>query len=110
MQVELRVQDTNLLEAFRGYIERKVRFALSRFGGQVGHVDVKVSNDSRAGAVKTCRIFAEIKPFGWVSIRENGTDLHAVIDRAIGRLGRAFSRRLARAQELRFGRETVRAA
>jgi ribosome-associated translation inhibitor RaiA len=105
MQVDLRVQDTNLLEVFRGYIERKVRF-----GGQVGHVDVKVSNDSRASAVKNCHIFAEIKPFGWVSIRENGTDLHAVIDRAIGRLGRAFSRRLARAQELRFGRETVRAA
>lgn len=110
MQVELKVQHTDLTEAFRDYIERKLRFAFRRFGDRIGRVEVKVSNDPRAPTAKRCHITAEMKPFGRVSAEASRLDLHAAINRATGRLGRVFARRLARAQELRLGREIVRAA
>ena len=102
------VNEADLALAFRSHVERRLQFALSRYGGRVGDVHVRVSNDGRS--LSRCRISVDLLPFGRVSVDEEGPDLFAAIDRATGRIGRLFGRELERSRDARFGRESVRTA
>ena len=104
MRVELRVRNTDLVDALRGYIERRLGLSLGRFGDQVGRVRVKVSglNGVRGGTKKSCRMSADLKPLGRVAVHETDLDLHAAIDQAAGRVARLLGQRLEREQESTF--------
>lgn len=106
MHVAMHMNDTDLAEAFRSYVERRLRFALGRFGGRVGQVTVRVGEDGPAE--RHCRISTEVLPFGRVAVDESDPDLFAAIDRATGRIGRLFGRELERVRDARLGRESVR--
>lgn len=108
MHIAIHASDADLTGAVNLYIERRLRFALSRFGGRVGHVTVRMSADGPASS--RCRVEAELLPFGHVAVEESDSDLFAAIDRATGRIGRLFSRKLERTREARMGRESVRIA
>jgi ribosomal subunit interface protein len=99
--MELRIRNTDLSTVLRSYAERRLRFALSRFGDRAGHVVVTVSGlESADQAIATsCDISADIRPFGQVTARETDRDLYAAIDRAASRLGRLFSSRLGRVKD-----------
>ena len=43
MQVEIRIRNTDLADVLRSYTDRRLRFAVSRFGDRVGRVVVTVS-------------------------------------------------------------------
>jgi ribosomal subunit interface protein len=108
MQVEVRTVNTDTADVLRGYIERRLRFALGRYGERVGRVSVTISRNGNGEA--SCRISSHIIPFGRVGVRESDADLFLAIDRAAGRVGRLFGRQLQRAREVRTGRESVRLA
>lgn len=108
MQIAVHMSDAGLTEAFRSYVERRLRFALGRFGSRVGQVTVRIGADGWAQS--RCRISTEVLPFGRVAVDESDPDLFAAIDRATGRIGRLFGRELERAREARIGRESVRMA
>jgi len=112
MRVELRVRNTDLADALRTYIERRLDFVLGHLGDQVGRVRVKISglNGPRGGTKKSCRISADFKPFGRVAVQETDLDLHAAIDRAVARIGRLLGQRIERVREARFGMEAMHAA
>lgn len=82
----------------RERVERRLGFALARFGDRVGRVAVRLAdvNGLRGGVDKRCRIVADIPGTGSnpVVVEENGEDVNAVIDRAAERIGRAVRRRL----------------
>lgn len=110
MQMELRIRNTDLTNVLRSYAERRLRFALSRFGDRVNRVVVTVSELESAdqGIATSCHISADIRPFGQVAARETDPDLYAAIDRAAGHLGRLFTSRLGRAKdEVQEPRTTV---
>lgn len=106
MQLEVRAARADFADAFRKYVERRLRFALGRFGSRVGGVTVRVSADGRSGS--RCRISAEVRPFGRVAVEESDPDLMAATDRATGRIGQLFGRELDRARDARLGRDSVR--
>ncbi len=106
MHVAMHINDADLVQAFRFYVERRLRFALGRFGGRVGHITVRIGGDGPAEG--RCRISTEVLPFGRVAVEESDSDLFAAIDRATGRIGRLFGRELDRARETRVGRDSVR--
>jgi putative sigma-54 modulation protein len=108
MHVATYINDVNLAEAFKFYIERRLRFALGRFGERVGLVTLRISGDGPAEC--RCRISADLLPFGRVEVEESDVDLFSAIDRAAGRVGRLFGRELGRARDARVGRESVRIA
>ena len=108
MQIATHLSDTDLAGAVHSYVERRLRFGLSRFGGRVGLVTVRMSADGPASS--RCRIEAELLPFGHVALEEIDSDLFAAIDRATGRIGRLLSRKLERTREGRTGRESIRLA
>jgi putative sigma-54 modulation protein len=108
MRITTHFKGTDVERAFELYVERRLRFALGRFGGRVGQVTVRVGADGRT--LNECRISTEVLPFGHVSVEESDPDLFAALDRATGRIGRVFGRELGRARDSRMGRESVRTA
>ena len=107
MHIEFRIQNTDPAEVLKGYIERRLRFALGRFGHRVGQITVRISGN--ANEIE-CRIASELRPFGKVAVRENDSDLLAAVDRAAGRVGRLFGHELQRMREARTTRESIRIA
>lgn len=108
MRIAVHEYRTDLVQAFKAYVERRLRYALNRFGGRVGRVTVRISADGPAENI--CRISAEILPFGRIAVEETDSDLFAAIDRATGRIGWLFGRKLERARDARSGRESIRLA
>jgi ribosomal subunit interface protein len=110
MNLEVRSQNVDLEDALQGYIERRIRFSLSRFGPRVGRVRVRLSdvNGPRGGVDKCCHVSVQVLPSGSVVVEETALSLYSAIDRAADRLGQCFSRVLDRARELRTRRESVR--
>ena len=108
MHIAMHINDTDLAESVQSYIERRLRFALGRFGGRVGQVTVRIG--ANGPAKRRCRISTEVLPFGRVAVEESDFDLFTAIDRATGRIGRLFGRELQRARNALVGRESVRTA
>src|SRR5262244_2375339 len=69
MRVVIHVTDADLARALTSYVERRLRFALSRFRGRVGPVTVRMSADGPAKS--RCRIEAELLPFGHVESKKS---------------------------------------
>jgi putative sigma-54 modulation protein len=99
--------DADITAAFKSYVERRLHFALGRYGDRVGTIAVRIVAD---GPSARCRVSADIRPFGRVSVDESDVDMFTAIDRATGRIGRVFGRELERARDARVGRESVRTA
>jgi ribosomal subunit interface protein len=108
MHLIMRIDDIDLAEALKTYIERRLRFSLGRFGNRVGQISIRIKGNGPAGS--RCRISTEVVPFGHVAVEETSHDLFAAIDAATGRIGRLFGRELERAREARLGRESIRLA
>ncbi len=110
MEVEVRIQGTDLADAIRRYTVRRMRFALGRFASRVGRVIVRISdvNGVRGGVDQCCQISAELLPKGKVVLDQIDTDLFTAIDRASERIGHAFRRELQRTRDARTRRESVR--
>ena len=106
MKITVHNYNADLAEALRSYAERRLKFALDRFGGRVDEVTVRVSGDGPEE--NNCRISTEVSPLGRIAVEENDADLFAAIDRAAGRMGRLFGSELKRARDAKVGRESVR--
>lgn len=108
MQLELRTINTDMAEVLRGYVERRLRFALRHFGDRVGHLAVTVARKGRTES--SCRISARLLPCGLVDAKESDSDLFTAINHATVRIGRLFGRELERLRKLRNSRESFRLA
>jgi ribosomal subunit interface protein len=95
VECEIRIVDVDPLDAFRAYLERRIRFALGRFSRSIRRVTVRVdSSEENSGSEITIAI--NLIPRGRVVIVERADDLHAAIDRGIEGVGRTMERRLER--------------
>jgi len=104
VQVELKVQSTDLADSLRGYIESRLNLNVGRFFDQVTRMKVRISglNGPRGGTRTSCRISIDVKSLGKLVVQESDLDAHIAIDRAAARLGRLLSQRLARAEDLKY--------
>lgn len=111
MEVQMHIHNSDLVEAFRAYVERRLRFSLGRFIARIGRVRVKISdvNGPRGGVDKSCQVSVELLP-GSKLIRQEAVDanLFVAVDHATERMGRAFSREVGREKDVRSTRESVR--
>jgi ribosome-associated translation inhibitor RaiA len=108
MQTVVRINDKELAEVFKSYIERRLKFGLGRFGTRVGQVNVRITGGGKEE--HRCRISAEVIPFGQVAVEEADPDLFLAVDRAAGRIGRLFGRELEHVQESRITRDSIQIA
>jgi hypothetical protein len=108
MHTIVRINESELAEVFKSYVERRLRFALGRFGSRVGQITVRITGGGKEEY--RCRITAEVLPFGRVSVEEAATDLFMAVDRSTGRIGRLFGRELDRVRDSRTARTSIRLA
>lgn len=96
MQVQIRGRRIDLTAALRGHVERRLQFALSRFGDRIGRVAVQLAdiNGPRGGDDKSCRINVSVRPSKTVFVEAVKADLCAAIDQAAERAGRSVGREL----------------
>ena len=79
--------------ALAEHARRRLRFVLTRHSGRIRRVLVRlgIENDPRGGADKFCRIRVHFVDATEASIHEPGSELCAMLDRAIDRVGRQCS-------------------
>jgi ribosomal subunit interface protein len=104
MRLSLRSPGVDTSEALRAHLERRVRFALGRFGSRVRWVAATFAdqNGPRGGVDKVCRIVADVRGAARVVVEDADPDLYAAIDGAAGRLGRAVARGIDRDRDRLF--------
>lgn len=84
-------------EGVLGYIERRLRFALGRFGDLIGRVTVLIDADGpRAEHEKLCRVVVDLLGHARIVVEDTDSSLNAAIDRAADRVGQAVHRKLDR--------------
>jgi putative sigma-54 modulation protein len=110
MQLDVRIQKIDIFKAVHRYIERRVRFSLSRFGQRIRRVNVRIFdlNGPRGGTDKCCRIAMRLVSSDAVVVQEVNSELFTAIDRAAERAGQKLARKVHRARALRTQPESVR--
>lgn len=93
------------------HIERRLRFALARFGNRVERVVVFLQdrNGPKGGIDKVCRILAKVQGCGSVMAAVADADWTAAVDRATTRIGHTVARQIDRIRD-RNGRSPRAAA
>jgi putative sigma-54 modulation protein len=95
MRVELHVKGMDAEDALREYVERRIHFALSRFGSELERVAIRLTktDGSQGASQKQCQIVIRLLPSGSVSVVATHADLFGAIDRAVERAGQSVQRR-----------------
>jgi ribosome-associated translation inhibitor RaiA len=101
MHLEIRAR-LGLSEALKRTGERRMAFALGRFGARVSAVTVWLSdaNGPRGGVDKICQAQVALATGPPVRVEDTDSDLYAAIARSADRVGRAVARDLARRREV----------
>jgi putative sigma-54 modulation protein len=99
MKFGIRGRHIDLTELLLAHVERRLRFALSRFGQKIRQAAVQLTdlNGPRGGFDKQCKVTVTLSPSGKVIVMAIDADLHTAIDRAADRLERSVTRKLERA-------------
>lgn len=110
MNCDVRMDQVDLVNALRAYVQRRVRFKLRPHGGHVRALKVRLTEqDGTSGnGTKLCLLTAKLAPSGEVTITETNTDLYKAVSRAIERLKTALQRKIERQRGARRRRESVR--
>ena len=103
MQLQIVARNLKLTDAQREIVNRRLGFALGRFGDRVRRVSVRFTdvNGPRGGVDTTCRIVARIVPRGEVRVEVTDVGVEAAVSRAAERLSRRVSTELERRRTAR---------
>jgi putative sigma-54 modulation protein len=96
MQIDIRSSNLLLNSAHRERIARRASFALSRLSQRIRRVEVRLAdvNGPRGGIDKRCRVLVHLDGATPMLVEAQGGDLLELIDRAMGRIGRAVRKRV----------------
>ncbi len=109
MHTELRLQRINPETLLCDYIDRRLYFALSRFGERMGRVTTRINTSAGNSSQEfTCRIAADLRPFGVITTEASDADVYTAIDRCISRLARRCQAKCARPRSVRPSRASIR--
>ena len=97
MKIHIRGRNVELTEVLRARVERRLGFALSRFGERIGRVLLRFSDTSgyRGDVDKRCQIDVGLRPRS-VRVEHTDVDLFVALDRAADRASRSVARALER--------------
>ena len=103
MQLQIVARNSELTTSQREIVERRLGFALGRFGARIRRVEVLLTdvNGPRGGVDKTCRIVARIVPRGEVRVEAADVGVEAAVSRAAERISRRVSTELERRRTTR---------
>jgi hypothetical protein len=90
MQLEIRSLNEHLESSQIAFVERRLLYALGRFGNRVGRVMVRLEdmNGPRGGLDKRCHIEARLKGRGVLVVDVRDFELEPAVSRAAERIAR----------------------
>jgi ribosome-associated translation inhibitor RaiA len=105
MTISVHGSGFHMSRRIRRLVNRRVAFALSRFGQQVKSVSVGLEdlNGPRGGTDKRCSMQADLTPGGSVRVEKTDSELPAAVGRTAMRLAQAVARALERRREATKG-------
>lgn len=103
MDITIRARKVRVDEVLRAYIDRRLRFALGRFGEHITKVTISFedANGARGGVDKQCQIEVALRASGSVLVDDIDADVRTVVDRVAERVARAVGRNLQRQRDAR---------
>lgn len=98
MHLDIQGLNVRLTERMRLYVERRVYFALSRFGVRVIRVRVCLSDLSgpRRTVDRVCKVKTTVRGAAPLVVEQREARLTVAIDHALDRVARQVARRLER--------------
>jgi putative sigma-54 modulation protein len=101
MTIHVHGSGFHMSRRMRRLANRRVAFALARFGRQVRSVSVCLEdvNGPRGGVDKRCAIQADLAPGGSVRVEKTDSELPAAVGRAAMRLAQAVARAIGRRRD-----------
>lgn len=98
MKIEIRSQHFELDEDMTGRVINRVRFALSRLGNEIRHVQVRFAdaNGPKGGQDSHCLISVKLISSGKIVTNGKGVDLLSALHFCVERTKRAIIRELER--------------
>ena len=98
MQITIKSRQVQMQEDTINTMDRRLRFALSRFGHSVNRVTVRLTdiNGPKGGYDKECLIVVKLRKGGEVVVRGHGKDCSSALNYCADRISRAVGRELAR--------------
>jgi ribosomal subunit interface protein len=93
MKIRIRERNVALSAELRAHVERRLDFALARFGNEIAHVIVQFPDGEHEdkGAAKRCRIDVALRPAN-VHVEDTDPNLFAAVSHAAQRLSRSVAR------------------
>lgn len=90
MQIEIRSLNDSVEHPQRAYVERRLLFALGRFGSRIRRVLVRLEdlNGPRGGLDKRCHIEARLAGRGMLVVDVRDVELEPAVSRAASRIAR----------------------
>lgn len=110
MQIDIRPSNLALQPEHAERIMRRASFALSRLSSRIRRVEVRLAdvNGPRGGIDKRCRVLLHLDRGDPMLVEEKGSDLLALIDRVMDRVGRAVHKRLGLVTQARHASRSDR--
>lgn len=101
MNVNIRGNHSLMLQIVREHVEKRLRFALGRFGPEILRTRCEIDdvNGPRGGNDKSCRIAVELKSGETVRAEATDADFFTSVDRAAERAERGVARFIARRRD-----------
>jgi ribosomal subunit interface protein len=97
MDLQVRILPTDLADALRSNVERRLRLRLGRWADRLGRVSVRINDVTTTEGVagKACGISVQVPLSGRTIRRETvDADLYAAIEYATERIARSVEREL----------------
>ena len=103
MKLEIRGRDVEITETIRGYIERRLGFALDRFAERIRIARLKIRdvNSCRGGVDKYCRLAVSFAHASTIAVESRDVTVHGAIDHISSKVGDLLARRFKRTRERR---------
>ena len=104
MKLRLVARGIELTADLKGYVRRRIHFALGRFAGRIKSVSVRLAdlNGPRGGVDKSCDIRVDVGLRQEVMVCERHENIHAAVAFAVARADRAVQRQLESANTERY--------
>jgi hypothetical protein len=98
VRVDIRHRGVEIDSQGLTHIERRLAFALGRFGPRVLQVTVFLADENgpKGGLDKRCRLVARLARLGVITVEDRDAELTTLMDRSTDRLERAIERALER--------------
>ncbi|MBU0945441.1 MAG: hypothetical protein KJ804_04850 [Proteobacteria bacterium] len=98
MKIIIKAHQLQLSRDTSTSMERRLRFALGRFGESIKEVTVRLTdlNGPKGGIDKECLIVVKLRKGGEVIVQGSGKDCNTTLNYCAGRVGRSVEREMNR--------------